>query len=164
MKPLLLLFFAVFNLSNYAQLDKLNVESDLIHLEGKWIGKLTYLDYTSGNPYTMPADVEITKIDNYNFIYKNVYPNEPSANSIDTLKISNDGKLFNEKTIKNIIRSKNNLVIVTEIFGVDGNDKKSAILRNTYSISPKKFTIIKDVKFDGDTNFIKRHEYSFFKN
>lgn len=164
MKSVIIITSLIFSLNVFSQTEKLKIDSDLANIEGKWTGKLTYLDYTSGEPYTMPADVEVIKIDNYNFIYKSIYPNEPKANSTDTLKISNDGKLFNDNEIKKINRSKNSTQIITEVSGTDGNDKKPATIKTTYFISLKKFTIVKEVKFIGEKNYIKRHEYSFFKN
>ena len=35
---------------------------DLEKLSGSWQGSLTYLDYSSGKPYTMPADIEVKSI------------------------------------------------------------------------------------------------------
>ena len=35
---------------------------DLKSLVGTWSGQLTYLDYTSGKPFNMPANVEIAEI------------------------------------------------------------------------------------------------------
>ena len=34
---------------------------DLLPALGRWKGTLTYLDYSSGKPYTMPAHVTITR-------------------------------------------------------------------------------------------------------
>lgn len=62
---------------------------DFASLEGSWKGNLTYLDYESGKPYTMLADVEIRRIDHTNkFLLINTYPKERSANSKDTISIS----------------------------------------------------------------------------
>ncbi|MFC7773828.1 hypothetical protein [Flavobacterium sp. GCM10027622] len=163
MKSLIALLLT-FSINSFAQQKKLDIEKDLAYLVGKWKGELTYLDYSSGKPYTMPAEVFIDKIDNYNYLYQNIYPNETKANSTDTLVISKDGALFNKKSIKKIKRTKLAIEIITEIKGTDGNDKKAALLRNTYFISSKKYTIIKDVQFEGTKNWIKRHEYSFTKN
>jgi hypothetical protein len=33
--------------------------NDFMKVEGNWTGQLTYLDYSSGKPYTMSADLEI---------------------------------------------------------------------------------------------------------
>ncbi|MEO6819792.1 MAG: hypothetical protein ABI266_00785, partial [Ginsengibacter sp.] len=55
-------------------------------LSGSWQGSLTYLDYSSGKPFTMPADITVRRIKKSNkFIFSNIYPNEPNANSIDTM-------------------------------------------------------------------------------
>ena len=42
------------------------IQKDFEKLSGTWQGTLTYLDYSSGKPYTMPADVEIKKFDKTN--------------------------------------------------------------------------------------------------
>lgn len=65
------------------------IQKDFEKLIGTWQGSLTNLDYSSGKPYTMPANTEIKRIKNTNkFIFLNFYPNEASANSIDTISIS----------------------------------------------------------------------------
>ena len=37
---------------------------DLAASTGSWQGKLTYLDYSSGKPYTMPANIKISLTEN----------------------------------------------------------------------------------------------------
>ena len=73
-----------------AQNNSKSIRNDFKKLSGTWQGSLTYLDYSSGKPYTMPADVAIKSIPKTNnFIFSNTYPNETNANSIDTIAISN---------------------------------------------------------------------------
>lgn len=153
------IFFNVFVASS----QKLDPEKDLKNLTGKWEGTLTYLDYQSGKPYTMPANAEVSLINSNNFLYKKVYPKEPKANSIDTLKIALNGRELNNDKITSIKRTKNNIIIITEADGNDGNDQKKASLRITYSLSKSTFSITKDVKFEGTSVWIKRHDYSFIK-
>ena len=75
-------------LSAQAQKDKITSQ-EFGKAIGKWNGKLVYLDYQSGKPYEMPADLEIIQINKSNkFKLINNYPNESSANSVDTLTIS----------------------------------------------------------------------------
>lgn len=140
-------------------------KNDFKDLIGSWQGALTYLDYTSNEPYTMPADIEIRQIGKTNkFIFANSYPNEPNANSSDTVTISTDGRRINDDTIKSKRNSDDgNLEIVTEVFGVDGNESKPAVIRQTYIVSPYKFIIRKDVQFAGHTEWLKRHEYNYKK-
>jgi hypothetical protein len=36
-----------------------NLQKDFAKLSGTWGGSLTYVDYSTGKPYTMPANLEI---------------------------------------------------------------------------------------------------------
>jgi uncharacterized protein (UPF0333 family) len=140
-----------------------SIQTDFIALTGSWKGSLTYLDYTSGKPYTMPADIDIKQVDKSNkFIFSNIYPNEQSANSTDTISIAADGRYIDkERVISKKKDSNGDIEIVTEEKGTDGNDHKKATIRHTYLIGKNHFSKRKDVKFDGEVNWIKRHEYSY---
>jgi hypothetical protein len=132
-------------------------------LVGSWTGTLTYLDYSSNKPYTMPADVEISQIGkSRSFIFSNLYPNEPKANSSDTISISNNGKMLNKETVKAKTKLTNgDLEIITEFSSIDGNDNKPATIRITYIFGKKIFKNVKEVQFEGQDKWIKRHEYSY---
>jgi hypothetical protein len=54
--------------------------------------------------------------------------------------------------------------IITEIMGVDGNEKKLALLRYTYIIGNNSFVKRKEVLFNGTTEWIQRHEYKYVRN
>lgn len=70
-----------------------SIIEDFRLLNGSWQGSLTYLDYTTGKPYTMSADIEVKQLDKTNkFIFSYIYPDERDANSADTISISADGK------------------------------------------------------------------------
>jgi len=128
---------------------------------GKWTGTLTYLDYTSGKPFTMPVNMNISadKLNTEQLIFSIEYPNEPKANGNDTLVISADGtilggaKVVSKETVNEVLQ------IITEKEGVDGNESKKALLRHVYTIGKKKFSIRKEVKFAGDEKWILRNEY-----
>lgn len=139
---------------------------DFAGIQGSWKGSLTYLDYESGKPYTMSADVEIRRIDKTNkFLLINTYPKEKSANSKDTITISEDGQSINdEKVMSRTKVSENKVQIITEKMGKDGNDNKDALIRKTYSLGKSSFSIQKDVRFTDADQWIKRHEYVYFKN
>jgi hypothetical protein len=132
-------------------------------LVGMWQGSLTYLDYSSGKPYTMPADVEIKRIPKTNsFVFSNLYPKEPKANAADTIIISTDGKYIDKQLIKSVKKLKDaGLEIITEETGKDGNDSKQATFRHTYIISKKVFVKKKEIQFVGETTWVKRHEYAY---
>ena len=146
-----------------AQTNFKNLPKDFAKLSGSWEGTLTYLDYSSGKPYTMPADIEVKRIKKTNkFIFSNIYPNEKSANSIDTIIISKDGKYINKELIKSRRKLENSdIEIVTEEFGKDGNDNKPATFRHTYTFGNTTYKKRKDVQFTGETSWINRHGYSY---
>ena len=136
---------------------------DLAASTGSWQGKLTYLDYSSGKPYTMPANIKIRLTENMlGYIMGYEYPNEPHANSKDTTYVNN--KLFGKDKIVEFKKATDGaFTLVTEIAGEDGNDHKKAILRHTYTLKSNNYSVVKDVKFDGTDVWIKRNEYQFEK-
>lgn len=101
---------------------------DFEQLVGSWQGSLTYLDYSTGKPYTMSADIDIKRLKKTNnFIFSNIYPKESSANSIDTVTLSKDRRYIGKEFIKSTKKLANgNNEIITEKLGQDGNDNKPA--------------------------------------
>ena len=113
MKNLIVLTaFTLFCLSSKAQ--SLQIK-DLSSSVGHWKGKLTYLDYSSGKPYTMSANIKISLTENKNgYIMGYEYPEEPHANSKDTTYIVN--KLFGKDKIVQFKKSVDGgFTLVTEI-------------------------------------------------
>ena len=132
---------------------------DLSSSVGSWEGKLTYLDYASGKPYTMSANIKISlTTDRKGYVLGYEYPKEPHANSKDTTFIM--GNYFGkDKIVEFKKESSGDYKMITEVDGNDGNDNKKAILRHTYLLKSKSFSIIKEVKFEGTNLWIKRNEY-----
>ena len=158
-----LMFTVLSSINCFGQNSSKKILQDYQKLSGSWVGTLTYLDYSSGKPYTMPANLDIKRIANTNsFVFSNIYPNETSANSSDTLKVSKDGKNLNAEIIKSRTHLTNgDVVIITEEKGKDGNDNRTATFRHTYSLSKNTFKNKKEVQFTGEKNWIKRHEYEY---
>ncbi|MEO7047634.1 MAG: hypothetical protein ABI091_20210 [Ferruginibacter sp.] len=138
---------------------------DFDKLVGSWQGSLTYLDYSSGKPYTMSADIDIKRIGKTNqFSFSNIYPKEKSANGIDTITISKDGKYIDKELVKSRRKLANgDIEIITEEPGKDGNDNKPATIRHTYTFGKTTYKNKKDVQFAGETEWINRHEYSYVR-
>ena len=128
---------------------------------GKWTGTLTYIDYTSGKPYTMPANItfSLSKKNPNQLILSVEYPNEPKANGNDTMVISKDGAMLDGAMVVSKEKSGGILHLVTERSGVDGNEHKKAIIKHIYIISKKTFSNRKEVRFEGDEKWILRNEY-----
>lgn len=166
MNKLKIVFFTLIVLmcavSVNAQQAKVDI-NDFKVLIGNWQGALTYLDYSSGKPYSMPANVEIKQLDKSNyFVLSNIYPDEMSANGLDTLVISLDGTMIGTETVKSKKQLENgNLEVITEELGKDGNDNKPALFKHTYTIGKTVFKKRKDVQFIGETSWINRHEFAY---
>lgn len=128
---------------------------------GNWEGSLTYLDYQTGKPFTMPANLIVSQGKSKDeLVLKNIYPKEPKANSSDKIKIDKNGMLLN----KNVVTSREELEnghvqIQTEKKSKD--DNKKALLRYTYIIGDDFFLIRKEVQFEQSSDWIKRSEYSY---
>lgn len=158
--------FAVCCLSVYQSFsfsDSTLSPKDFKNLAGCWKGSLTYLDYTSNKPFSMPANIVVTDFKNSNIIvYTISYPEEPKANSTDSLFISADGRLLNNEPV---VRKRKNdmgeLEIATEVNSVDGNDSKPCIIRHTYTLGKNTYSIKKEVLFVGQEKWILRNEYRF---
>ncbi|MFC4232911.1 hypothetical protein ACFOW1_13495 [Parasediminibacterium paludis] len=141
--------------------------SDLKILEGNWVGTLTYLDYTSGKPYTMPANTNFEQSkNNPNIYFRSVgYSTEPHANQKDSMIISPNGQMLDDFTIVSFKKTSNDTVeIISEKDGADGNDNKPATIRRTFSITATTFVIKKEVLFKGSSTWLLRHTYSFTKS
>lgn len=140
--------------------------TDINNLIGEWKGSLTYLDYSSNKPFSMPCNASISLAKKKNHIKVSYeYPNEPKANRKFKMKFSKDGTEINkEKIASRSTDDDGNIVLATEKSGTDGNDNKDATIRQSYIISDQIFIVRKEVKFVGTTDWIMRNEYSFSKS
>ena len=136
---------------------------DLKQSVGHWEGSLTYLDYSTGKPYTMSANISISLTnDQKGYIMGFEYPKEPHANAADTSYVAN-GIFGQEKIVSFKKEPSGDFALITEKFGEDGNDHQKATLRHNYHLKGNAFSISKEVKFDGTDKWIKRNAYQFIK-
>lgn len=138
--------------------------SDFTVSLGTMKGSLTYLDYTSGKPFSMPANCTLLagNIARGEIIKVMEYPKEPKANGSDTFRISRDGTMLDGELVTARKQLPDgSLQIVTEKEDVDGNDHRAARIRHTYTISKNQFAIQKEVRFKGEEKWIQRHLFSF---
>ena len=135
--------------------------NDLKTVIGEWTGSLTYMDYSSNKPYSMPAEVKVEAGKNeFQYILNYSYPNEPKANSKGKFEVSKDGRQVNKKEVISIERTEmDGLIVKTEHSGKD--NRKKAVIRNIYIISEAKFVIRKEVRFENTSEWLQRNEYSF---
>jgi len=163
MHTLILALGLLYSMTAQAQSNSTTSATDLQPIIGSWQGTLTYLDYTSNKPFTMPANIVVERIGKSNkYLFKNSFPKEPNANWTDTVAISADSTMINDEPVTSRrVLNDGNLEIVTEVLGIDGNEKKPALLRHTYLIGRTLFSLRKDVRFVGETDWIRRHEYAY---
>ncbi|NNM15901.1 MAG: hypothetical protein HKO56_04510 [Bacteroidia bacterium] len=161
MKYYIIVLLLLFSQTNYAYAQNSITPSDLKVLQGDWTGSLTYIDYRSNKPYTMPADLVVKQGNNENQLsLHNSYPNEPKANNKEKIKISKEGDYLNKKPIKSIDRStEGQIQITTEYTGKDNNQE--ALIRNVYILGENQFIIKKEVKFDNSDKWLKRNEFNY---
>ena len=161
-RKLLLTLFIIIPLIGFLSDEPVITTDDLNILTGKkWTGKLTYLDYSSKELVSIPAEVTVLNTEDSDaYIFINEYPDEPKANNTDTVRIEENGKKFGNETVtERISETEGILKIITSEDGMD-NDKPANI-RHTYIISRNGYTVIKDVRYADESNFINRNTYLF---
>ncbi len=164
MKTLLTFFLVtiVLTITASAQTAKISAK-DLKPLEGKeWVGDLIYLDYQSKKPTSVKSNVTVTHdaTDKLKWTLAMQYPHEPGANRTESVVLSSDGSIFDgENVIERIKMPDGTLKIVTTVAGVD--DHRKATFRHTYLVGKKIFSIRKEVKFDGESEYFERNTYSW---
>ncbi|NNJ52803.1 MAG: hypothetical protein HKP17_06505 [Ignavibacteriaceae bacterium] len=138
--------------------------SDFKPLIGSWSGTLTYLNYSDGTPFSMPVELRIVQTEETNnFTLYFTFPDEPEANSAETVSISDGGTMLNgEPVISKQLLEDGNLEIVTESMGADANEP--ATIRQTYIIGAEVFVTRKDVLFEDQEEWLNRNEFNFKKD
>jgi hypothetical protein len=138
--------------------------ADFKPLIGSWSGTLTYINYSDGTPFSMPVGLSIVQTeDANNFTFYFSFPDEPEADSEETVSISGDGTMLNgEPVISKRLLEDAILEIVTESMGKDAN--KPATIRHTYIIGEDVFVTREDVQFVGQEEWLNRNEFNFEKD
>ena len=158
------LILYVFYIANIKAQATSITQADLKRFVGDWQGNLTYMDYTSNLPYTMPANIDIEQIEPNVLLFMYFYPGEPNSNIVDTLIVHDGGKMINDEEVISIRKlERGDTEIITEKSGVDGNDNKKARIRHTYTVGKNTLILNKDIKFVGQKKWINRHQYNWIK-
>lgn len=135
--------------------------SDLATLTGSWKGELTYLDYNSGKPYTMPVNLMVDPAQKPGLHTLHFeYPNEPRANSKERLKLSSKGKKMNGKSLHSReVLEDGTIRAILQYEGKD--DFQKAAIKETYLMGKERLIIRKEVRFENAEEWILRNEYLF---
>lgn len=125
-------------------------------------GSLSYLDYRTSKMVTIPSNLTVTQLagDKLTWVFEYQYPDEPKANSRETVTISKDGRTINGETVVEKAKlAGNTLRIVTEKSGPD--DNRSALFHFTYLLNANSLSIKKEVRYEGMMEFFGRNQYSW---
>jgi len=127
-----------------------------------WNGHLSYLDYSSEALSKIPVEIQIDEPNGRTLSYSIKYPGETQYNSTEKIKFSRDGRKLNGGLI--IVRKRNDngdLILVTTYQGKD--DNRRADIRVTYSIGGTAFSISKEIRFEDESDYFLRNEYSLVR-
>ena len=165
----LIFSLTLFTLNLNAQREAMGATSKIITPEdlniiiGDWAGNITYLDYRTNKPFTMPANLAVKpgKSSDILLLY-NTYPDEPKANNTDKVKISKNGTYLNKAMVTSREVLPNGLIIIqTENTGKD--DNRQAVIKYTYTLGQNQFIIRKEVQFEDSKDWIKRSEFNYVR-
>ena len=158
MKKLLIVILYLMLLSLTPDKPRVN-GTDIEKLVGpRWMGKLTYLDYTTDQKTSILSDLIVTKVVDKaeSWVFKNEYPEEPKANGEHIAALTDGGTKFDGETVlSRQILASGEVEIITQ----KEADGKS--YRYTYVIGDKTFSIKKEEKGKTDKAYFERNRYEF---
>lgn len=127
-----------------------------------WEGTLTYVDYSSNKPVSIRSylTVKQSREDAASFVFQYFYPDEPKANSEQTVSITKNSAMLRDETVVSHSRADDaTLKVVTTKTGQDSN--RRANFRFTYLLNARTFSIVKEVNVEGATAYFERNRYSW---
>lgn len=138
---------------------------DLRRLTGaQWTGTLSYLDYRSNKKTTIQSSLKVTRVEGNesSWLFEYTYPAEPKANGRRVVKLEEGGTVIDGETIVERTRLDGDAFkVVTEKRGKD-NDR-DALFRYTYTFGASSFSILKEVRPEGASEFFERNRYSWHR-
>ena len=134
---------------------------DLQRLAGaRWSGTLTYLDYGRNTKVSIPSQLVVTRDGETAWTFEYLYPKEPHANGKKSVALTDGGRKLDGQTVfERAMLSDGTLKVVTEADGTDNN--KPARFRYTYLVGASSFSIKKEVRLEGASEFFERNEYNW---
>jgi hypothetical protein len=130
---------------------------------GCWQGTLNYSGTMIRKPFVTTAELvvkQLAKVNQFQFLH--IYTKDPKENVADTITISKDGKKLNNGVIKSKrYTSEGDLEIITEVSGFDHDNNKPSIVRQTYRIGKKLYTYKKQVKLQGQEDWLDREDFNY---
>ena len=170
-RPLLVVFFALqaactgvpSDQPEHAQTGPAASPEDFRVVAGSgWKGHLSYLDYSSEARSKIPVELQVDEPNGRTLGYSIRYPSETQYNAREKIKLSRDGRKLNGGLIISRKRNDNDdLILVTTSEGED--DNRRADIRMTYVIGSTAFSISKEVRFEDESDYFLRNQYSLVR-
>jgi len=124
----------------------------------KWIGNLKYVNYGDGHEVTLKTTMQIF-LEGNKILINTQYPDEPKANSKESIKIKKDGTYLGNEEIIEKNQEMGTMKLVTKYRGKDNN--KSAIIYKTYTLSENEYSVEKSVDYLNSEQKIWRNRYNY---
>ncbi|MCB2379120.1 DoxX family membrane protein [Hymenobacter sp. BT635] len=139
---------------------------ELLPVARQWNGTLTYLDYSTKQPVSLPTSLGARQSAPRELTLQFVYT-EPSGQQVtgaDQLRLSADGATVEWDDVLLQVISKTPLPDHTAELVLEGrgqDDGKSCLIRKTLVLSATQFSVSKQVKYATSEEFVTRNTYSF---
>ena len=162
MKSIVSLLCLCFALQSNAQQKPAITNKDITGLQGNWEGKLVYTDYHDDKTsVTLPAKVGIKEsADSLLLEYTYTEPNGKDVKDKANLRLMSNNTVLvydgQENDVLGVHRRGDRLIIITGREGTDNN--KEAQIRETFTIGPSVFIILKEVMYGGMTKYFTRNQ------
>ncbi len=157
---LFFLFLLLLNVKWLAAQDFVMVQpSDFESVLGLHTGSLTYLDYTTNETITMDLVGVIYRKGDKLILEHHLFEWRDAYDQKYVYKIKNgtiDGWNVEEQVGPD---ANGNFRLLMTRSGKDGNERKPCTFRLTFEYQDGRFSIIKDVRFEGESSFFNRNRY-----
>lgn len=161
MKLILIYLLIILPALQFSFADKVNSNDLKIITGDQWKGKLTYLDFSTNQKTSIPANLLVKQSSSEKniFYFIHEYPKEPHANNTDTLIISSEGRKLNNQMVVKKDKIGTMIKLITE--STNGNQSDFKYFRYTYLLGTNLFSIKKEEKGMKDTGYFTRNIYEY---
>lgn len=133
--------------------------SDFENLDNsQWSGSLVYINYGDEKEVTLRTTMQVL-LEGNKILMNIQYPDEPKANSRESIKIKKNGSYLDDEEIIEKKLEKGTMQLVTKYSGKDNN--KPAVIYKTYTIGENEYTVEKKVDYLNTEQKILRNRYCY---
>ena len=140
--------------------------NELTNLNGCWTGTISHSGTMIRKPFSTTSSLTIASgSDNRQFTFLHIYSTQAGDQSADTVMISNDGRTINGAAVTAKKATTNGVVeIITEEKGMDEDYNQPVLVRKIYITGKNLFGFKKQIRQEGQTDWIDREEYNYTRS